>query len=255
MLIDSHAHLDMKDFDKDREEVFKRAKDGGITHIVTIGIDLESSLDAVRLSKEYDFIYATVGCHPHNADTCTSEILDRLAQTASETKVRAWGEIGLDFFRNRSSRESQLKVFRKQLELSDSLGLPVVIHDREAHDDVLSILKKMGKGDKKGIIHCFSGDVDMAFELIDMGYYISIPGTVTFNKAHQVKKVASVIPLDRMLIETDCPFLAPVPKRGKRNEPLFVNYTAKEIADLRNVPFEEIARATSDNAKIIFNLE
>lgn len=254
MLIDSHAHLDMKDFDKDREEIFERALEGGITHIVTIGIDLESSLEASRLSKEYDYIYATVGCHPHNADTCTPEILDRMAQIASEEKVRAWGEIGLDFFRNRSTKENQLKIFERQLEIADSLGLPVVIHDREAHEDVISILKKMGRGEKKGVIHCFSGDADMASELIDMGYYISIPGTVTYNKAHKVKKVASVIPLDRMLIETDCPFLAPVPKRGKRNEPLFVTYTAGEIAALRNISFEEIATATASNAKTLFDI-
>lgn len=254
MLIDSHAHLDMKDFDKDREEVLKRALEGGLTHIITIGIDLDSSLDAVKLAKEFDFIYATVGCHPHNADSCTPEILDRMAKIASEPKVVAWGEIGLDFFRDHSSHENQLKIFKKQLEIADSLGLPVVIHDREAHADVISILKKMGKGEKKGVIHCFSGDEHMASELIDMGYYISLPGTVTYNKAHNVKKVASVIPLDRMLIETDCPFLAPVPKRGKRNEPLFVTYTAREIADIRNVPFEEIARATSNNARTLFNL-
>lgn len=254
MLIDSHAHLDMKDFDKDREKVLERATKGGLTHIVTVGIDLDSSLIALDLARKYDFIYSTVGYHPHNADECSSQALEELAQMTSEPEVVAWGEIGLDYFRGYSSREGQLKIFSRQLEIADDLNVPVIIHDREAHSDVLRILKKMGKGEKKGVIHCFSGDKDLARDLIDLGYFISIPGTVTYKNASQVKEVATGLPLECMLVETDAPFLAPVPKRGKRNEPLFVTFTAQEIAQLKGVEFDEVALQTSKNAKILFGL-
>ena len=254
MLIDSHAHLDMQNFDKDREKVIERAVNGGLSHIITVGIDLESSNDAVKLAREFEFIYAAAGYHPHNAHECDTQGLDRLILMASEPEVVAWGEIGLDYYRGYSSPDDQLKAFRRQLQIADDLNLPVIVHDREAHADVLAILKKMGKGESRGVIHCFSGDVDMAMSLIELGYYISIPGTVTYKKASQVKEVASKIPLDYLLIETDCPFLAPVPKRGKRNEPFFVTFTAQEIARIRNVDFEEIATATSKNARTLFSL-
>lgn len=254
MLIDSHAHLDMQDFGHDRLKVIERAIEGGLTHIITIGIDLESSISALELSRKHDFIYATVAYHPHNARECAPQSLERLAQMASEPKVVAWGEIGLDFYRHYSPPDDQLKIFRHQLEIANDLNLPVIIHSREAHSEVLSMLKKMGKGEKKGVIHCFSGDTDLAMAFIELGYYISIPGTVTYKKASLVREVASRIPLDHMLVETDAPFLTPVPKRGKRNEPVFVTYTAQEIARLRNSDFEEIAAATSGNAKALFGL-
>ena len=254
MLIDSHAHLDMQDFDGDRNKVLERAVKGGLTHIITIGIDLDSSLSALELGRKYDFIYASVGYHPHNAHRHDPDGLEKLARTASDSRVVAWGEIGLDFYRCYSSPDEQLKMFSRQLEIADDLGLPVIIHDREAHKDILSILKRMGKGERKGVVHCFSGDTDLAMTLIELGYYISIPGTVTYKKAAQVKEVASSIPIQFMLIETDAPFLSPVPKRGKRNEPLFVAFVAQEIARLRNIEFEEVARRTSENAKTLFGL-
>ncbi len=254
MLIDSHAHLDMKDFNEDRGKVLERAKRGGITHIVTIGIDLDSSSAALDLARKYDFIYSAIGYHPHNADECNPRALDKLAQMASEQQVVAWGEIGLDYYRGYSSPDEQLKMFLRQLEIAHDLNLPVVIHDREAHSDVLKILKRMGKGERKGVIHCFSGDTDLAFELIELGYYISIPGTVTYKKASQVKDVAASLPLQCILVETDAPFLAPVPKRGKRNEPLFVTFTAQEIARLRGIEFDEVALQTSKNAKALFGI-
>ena len=254
MLIDSHAHIDMNDFDKDREQVLERAAQGGITHIITMGIDLESSIAALKLAKKYDFVYSAVGYHPHSADGCKTDDLDTLISMASEPEIVAWGEIGLDYYRGYSAPEAQQRIFSRQLEIADDLSLPVVIHDREAHDDVLEMLKKMGKGEKKGVIHCFSGDIDLAMAFLDLGYYISIPGTVTYKKAYHVKEVASVIPLESMLIETDAPFLAPVPKRGKRNEPAFVSFTAREIARLRNIDFEEVAIRTSENAKNLFGL-
>ena len=252
MLIDSHAHLDMNPFDQDRAEVIERAVKGGVTRIVTVGIDLDSSLSALRLCRENNSIYASVGYHPHSADECTPEGLDKLAGIALEPKIVAWGEIGLDFYRRYSPPEKQLKMFLRQLEIANDIDMPVIIHDRDAHMDVLTILKKMGKGKRRGVIHCFSGDTDLALALIELGYFISIPGTVTYPKASEIKAVASTIPLECLIVETDAPFLAPVPKRGKRNEPLFVTYTAREIARLRNMDFEKLARQTTENAKILF---
>jgi TatD DNase family protein len=254
MLIDSHAHLDMQDFDEDRAKVLERAVKGGVTHIITVGIDLDSSLRALELAREHAFVYSSVGYHPHNALGCSTQGLDELARMASEQEVVAWGEIGLDFYRRYSSPNEQLKTFCRQLEIANDLNLPVIIHDREAHNEVFTILKKMGVGERKGVVHCFSGDTDLATSLIELGYFISIPGTVTYDKASQVKETASNIPLEYMLIETDAPFLAPVPRRGKRNEPLFVTFTAQEIARLRNTEFEKVAQQTSENAKLLFGI-
>jgi len=254
MLIDSHCHLDMKDFDKDREMVIERARKEGIVHLVTIGIDVESSRSAVALARRYDFISAAVGCHPHDADGCGDEDLRQLAALAHEPEVVAWGEIGLDYFRNYSLKENQRRIFQAQLELAHEAQLPVIIHDRDAHEEVYAVLEKMGKGDRKGIIHCFSGDMDMAEAFIALGYYISIPGTVTYKKAVQIKEVAAKIPLDRMLVETDAPFLAPVPRRGKRNEPGLLIHTAREIAQLRGISFETVAEQTTRNARTLFGL-
>ncbi len=254
MLIDSHCHLDMKDFDKDRDEVISRARKDGIVHMISIGIDVKSSESALALARQYSFISATVGCHPHDADECEAEDLKRLSLLATEPGVVAWGEIGLDYYRNYSKKENQRKIFQAQLDLARVAELPVIIHDRDAHEEVYTTLEKMGKGERKGVIHCFSGDKDLAEAFIALGYYISIPGTVTYKKAIQIKEVAASIPLDRMLVETDAPFLAPVPRRGKRNEPSFVNHTAREIAKLRDIPFETVAEQTTRNARTIFGL-
>jgi len=254
MLIDSHAHLDMDDFDRDREDVLKRALEAGVGHIVCIGIDLISSGDALNLARTYPYLSASVGSHPHNAESCTPSDLDQLASLASDPNVVAWGEIGLDYFRGYSSTEAQLRIFQEQLGRANDLNLPVIIHDREAHDAVYTILKGMGKGERRGVIHCFSGDLNLAEAFIDLGYFISIPGTVTYKNALQIKEVAVSIPLSRLLIETDSPYLAPVPKRGKRNEPAYVQFTAMEIARLRNIPFEGVARQTTENAKALFHL-
>ncbi len=254
MLIDSHAHLDMEEFHEDLEAVIERAVNGGIENIVTMGIDLESSIKALALAQRYDFIYSTVGFHPHDADKVTDARLLELQGLAKETKVVAWGEIGLDFFRNRSPKEKQIEAFKTQLEIANSLNLPVIIHNREADNETIEILKSHAKGIHKGVIHCFSSDYEAALAFMDMGFYISIPGVVTFTNAAKLKDVAKQIPLDRMLVETDCPFLAPVPKRGKRNEPLYVTYTARMIADLRGMPYEEIAAITTRNSKNLYNI-
>ena len=254
MLIDSHCHLDMKDFDKDRTEVLERARKGGINHMITIGIDVKSSERALALARRYDDISATVGCHPHDADACRNADLEKLAEMALDPEVVAWGEIGLDYYRHYSETENQRKIFQAQLELAHTANLPVIIHDREAHEEVYALLKRMGKGDRKGVIHCFSGDKDLASAFIALGYYISIPGTVTYKNASLIKEVAAAIPLDRMLVETDAPFLAPAPRRGKRNEPALVIHTARKIAELRNISFETVAEQTLRNVEMLFGL-
>lgn len=252
MLIDSHAHLDMEDFQQDLPMVLNRAIQGGVCQVITIGIDLASSKKALDIAKAHHFVFATVGCHPHNADRLENGDLDRMAELAAGSKVVGWGEIGLDFHRNHSSREGQMRAFEAQLEIAAHLDLPVVIHDRDAHDEVLAMLQSMGKSRPRGVIHCFSGDYALAEAFMELGYYISIPGTVTFPKAHAVKEAAARIPLDRLLVETDAPFLAPAPKRGKRNEPALVYYTAKEIANLRDTSFDEVARRTAANTRMLF---
>jgi len=254
MLIDSHAHLEMTDFEGDLEDVLERAVQAGIAHMVAIGIDLKSSVEALNLARKHAYISASVGCHPHNADICTQLDLDQLAALAAEPQVVAWGEIGLDYFRGYASPEAQVGLFRRQLAMAHDLDLPVIIHDREAHDGVYSMLKEMGDGERRGVIHCFSGDVDLANAFIELGYFISIPGTVTYKNASHIKEVAASIPLSRMLVETDAPYLAPVPKRGKRNEPAYVRFTAMEIGRLRKIPFEDVARQTTENAKTLFRL-
>lgn len=255
MLIDSHAHLDMEDYANDIEEVLDRALRGGISHIIAVGIDMPSSIKALELAERYDFIYSTVGFHPHNADDVDISNIDDLISLASGSKkVVAWGEIGLDFYRNYARVQSQIEIFELQMDKALELDLPVIIHDREAHDDVLRIVRKRKDMEQKGVIHCFSGDYDLAMAFIDLGFYISIPGTVTYKNAVKTQDVAARMPIERMLIETDAPFLSPIPERGKRNEPLFVRHTAQKIAQLRNMDFEELALQTSLNAKRLFGL-
>jgi TatD DNase family protein len=253
MLIDSHAHLDMDDFDADRDQVIKRAVQGGVMAIITVGIDLASSRKAAEIASKYEFIYATVGYHPHNADEADAKELEKLRSLASEPKVVAWGEIGLDFFRRLSPPEKQVKAFERQLDMATEQGLPVIIHDRDAHTDLLRILKSR-KRQYRGVIHCFSGDYDLAMDLIELGFYISFPGTVTYKSAVDTQAAAARVPMERLLVETDCPYLTPVPFRGKRNEPLYVKHTAGKIAQLRQLDFEELAQATSANTVRLFDL-
>jgi TatD DNase family protein len=253
MLIDSHAHLDMDDFDADRDQVIKRAVQEGVARIVTIGTDLTSSRKAIEIAKKYENIYATVGYHPHNADEADAGELEKLRTLASEPKVVAWGEIGLDFFRRHSPPEKQVKAFERQLDIASEQGFPVIIHDRDAHKDLLRILKSR-KRQYRGVIHCFSGNYDLAMALIELGFCISFPGTVTYKNAVDTQAVATRIPLERLLVETDCPYLTPLPFRGKRNEPLYVKHTAEKIAQLRQLDFEELAQAISANTIRLFNL-
>jgi TatD DNase family protein len=255
MLIDSHAHLEMKEFDSDREEVIKRAGNEGVDFIVTVGTNLKLSQKAVALAGKYENIYATVGVHPHDVahtDENTWGSLTELVHTNREIIV-AYGEIGLDFFRNISPKEKQIEAFGRQLELACELNLPVVIHDREAHEQTLKIVKSSGV--RRGVFHCFSGDYEMARQCIDLGFYISIPGVVTFDKAKTIQDVVQRLPLSSMLLETDAPYLAPVPHRGKRNEPSFIVNTAKKVAEIKKIPWEEVAQATAFNTMNLFDIK
>ena len=254
MLIDSHAHLDMRDFNKDRNDVIQRAHDCGIEHIITVGIDVKSCGSAIRLSDEFDSVYATVGIHPHHVKEIDETSYDLLRAFARHKKVCALGEIGLDFFRNISPQDVQKKRFRELISLARELKLPVVVHDRDAHDETLAILKEEKAFEVGGVLHCFSGDYGMAAQCFDMGFYISIPGTITFRNAHTLQEVVRRSPLERMLIETDAPFLTPVPFRGKRNEPSYVRFVADSIAQLKGIDANEVARVTTRNARSLFQI-
>jgi TatD DNase family protein len=254
ILIDSHAHLDMKKFDTDRDQVVSRALSAGVRQIITIGTDTKSSMKAVALTERYPCVFATAGIHPHNADRADYHDLKRIALLAKREKAVAIGEIGLDFYRNLSSRKKQRDLFHQQLDIALSLDLPVVIHDREAHEEVLETLSSFKRNGSKGVIHCFSGDYGLAKTFMEMGYYISIPGIITLKNARQMQDVAAKIPLKKMLLETDAPFLTPLPHRGQRNEPSFVIHTARKVAELRGIPFEEVAQRTSNNTCQLFNL-
>jgi len=254
MLIDSHAHLEMDEFNGDREAVIQRAQEGGVGCIVTVGLNLEDSRKAVALAEQYDVVYASVGVHPHDVTGIDETTYDLLRKLSENDRVVAYGEIGLDFFRNLSPKDLQIRRFGEQLELAAELALPVIIHDREAHRETVEMLKG-GREGHGGVIHCFSGDYDMAVRCIDMGFYISIPGTITYKKSEALRDIVRKLPIDRLLVETDCPFLSPEPKRGKRNEPAYVAYTARRIAQARDIPFEEVERVTSQNARDVFGIK
>ncbi|HSB04581.1 MAG TPA: TatD family hydrolase [Thermodesulfobacteriota bacterium] len=255
MLTDSHAHLEMPEFKKDLEEVIQRATISGVDHIFTVGTERRDWKRALEIACSYPKIYAILGVHPHNAKEIDERTYPALKELCKNEKVRAYGEIGLDFFRNRSPREVQIKRFREQIALARELHLPIVVHDRDAHQETLDILKSEKAEDCGGVIHCFSGDYRMAKECLDMGFYISVPGTITFKNAGEFQEIVIRLPLDSLLVETDAPFLAPVPFRGKRNEPGFVRHTAQKIADLKKVPFEKVAEVTTQNALTVFRLK
>ena len=259
-LIDTHCHLEMDAFDQDREEVIQRARDAGIEAMITIGSDLEGNIGGLELSGKYDFIYSSVGFHPHDAKDFTGEIFDKIKEWAINSgkgqvvrsKVVAIGEIGLDYHYDNSPREIQREVFMKQLIFAKEINLPVVIHSREAKKDTLDIVRESGV--RKGVFHCFSGDMDMAEKAMGMGFYISIAGPVTFKNTKKLKEVAEAIPDDYLLIETDAPYLTPEPLRGKRNEPSYIIHTAKAVAELRGITPEDISRVTTLNAKRLFRI-
>ena len=248
-MIDSHAHLDFPQFDDDREAVVERAREAGLAAILNVGADLPSSRAAVALAERYDFIYAAVGVHPHDAKTVTPAVLDELCVLARHPQVVAVGEIGLDYYRDLSPRPVQRQVFADQLALAAELALPVVIHDREAHDDVLATLRGW---QGTGVIHSYSAGPKRLDQVLGLGFLIGISGPVTFPYASRLRTVAAAVPLDRLLVETDCPYLTPVPYKDQRNEPAYVQYVVEAVARARGVPVEAVARATADNARRLF---
>jgi TatD DNase family protein len=255
MFIDSHAHLEMKEFDSDRDAVLQRAADAGIDFIVTVGTNLSLSRKALELARQYENVFATVGVHPHDVERINNRTLDDLKKLASDhkEKIVAYGEIGLDFFRNLSLPEKQMDAFSHQLQLAKELHLPVVIHDREAHEQILAILRESGI--RQGVFHCFSGDYEMAKKCLDLGFYLSVPGVVTFQYAQILQDVVRRVPLASLILETDAPYLAPIPHRGKRNEPSFMVHTAQKVAEVKNVPLDELARQTSENTVNLFKIK
>jgi TatD DNase family protein len=257
LLVDTHAHLDFPQFDNDRERVIERAATADVKAIINVGADLVSSQAAVALAEAYPQVYAAVGVHPHDAKTLTKEVLEELRALASHPKVVAIGEIGLDFYRDLSPRDKQRQAFRQQLALAREVGKPVIIHDREAHKEVMAILRRWAEGSHEsvGVLHCFSGNLAMAQEAIELGFYISIAGPVTFQNARRLRELVRQLPLEKLLIETDCPYLTPHPHRGKRNEPAYVKFVAQEVARVRATSLEEVARSTSDNAHSLFALK
>jgi TatD DNase family protein len=256
MYIDSHAHIEGKEFDADREAVIQRALDAGVETIVCVGngeVAADSHAAAFRLAEHYPFIYTTVGVHPHEARLFDDNLYAQLMKLSEHPKVIAWGEIGLDYHYDNSPREVQREAFRKQLRMARERGLPVSIHTREAEADTLAILDEEWKGSGLGgVIHCFTGTPAFAAAAVDLGFYVSFSGVVTFKKAEELRETARSLPLDRVLIETDSPFLAPIPYRGRRNEPAYVVETARAIAELRGVAAQEIGRATSENFDRLF---
>lgn len=247
----------MADFQSDLDQVIARAVRHKVKGIVTIGIDLASSQSAVAIATRTRAVRATVGFHPHDADKANHGALAQLVDLAEENReeVVGWGEIGLDYVKKYSPLETQRRVFRTQLQMARELKLPVIIHDREAHEDCLRIIQEEGPFEQGGIMHCFSGDINFARRVIDHNFHISIPGIVTYKKADEMQDVASHVPIERLLVETDGPFLAPIPYRGTRNEPLYTLYTAARIAELRGMEIGEFARRTTENCRLLFRTD
>lgn len=254
MFVDSHAHIQISQFNKDRHAVLKRAQDAGISKILVIGFNLETSLGAVELAEKHDNLYATVGMHPHDAKDLTSDVLNTFRDLLDNPKVIALGEIGLDYYRNLSPRAVQKDAFEKQLDLAEEMQKPIIIHNREAYMDILPILEARG-GKIQGVLHCFTGDLALMYRSLEIGFHIGIGGIVTYPKAKDVQAAATEVPLERLLIETDCPWLTPQFRRGKRNEPAYVRAVAEKIAELRGTSIETIGEITTNNFNSLFKTD
>ena len=252
MYFDTHTHLDDEKFDPDRELVIENLKKEGVSLAVNVGADLTSSKNSIALAEQYDFIYAAVGVHPNEVGEMQDEDLETLADMAKHEKVVAIGEIGLDYHYDEPGRDVQKLWFEKQLHLAQALNMPFIVHDRDAHQDTLELLKKVGY--YNGVMHCFSGSCEMAKILLDLGFYISIAGQVTFKNAPKVKEVAKMVPADRLFIETDSPYLTPEPHRGERNHSANVKFTCAKIAELKGICAEELAKVTLENGKKFYGI-
>jgi TatD DNase family protein len=260
MLIDSHCHIDGDAFDDDRDDVVQRAKDAGVVMMLNIGTGDPHTDDfrkAVAVAEKYENVYASVGVHPHDAKLFDDAAENHLTELAKSEKVIAWGEIGLDFYYDHSPRDVQRDVLRRQIRIARELDLPIIIHSRDADDETVEILTEEcgGENFRGGIMHCFGGTASMADALMQIGFLISFAGNVTFKKADNLRDAARVVPMDKLLIETDCPFLTPVPFRGKRNEPAYVEHTARFLADFYDVAFQTLAEQTTRNFLDFFRLK
>lgn len=261
-MIDTHAHLDFKEFDPDRDEVIRRAYAGGVEKIINVGCNLERSRDSIELARKYKNIYASIGVHPHDVGKYKKERMkDELEKLIQSNKVVAIGECGLDYYRleKEEDKEKQKEFFKIQLEIAYNKGVPLIIHCRDAFNDLLEILKDSkfkNPNSKQGVTHCFSGNRQIARQFLELGFLISFTGSITYTKPEgELLKVVKEVPLEKIMIETDCPYLAPVPHRGERNEPLYVKYIAEKIAEVKGIDLEEVKRKTTENAKWLFGLE
>ena len=252
-IFDTHAHYDSDSFDEDRENVIKELKETGVIGVLNCGSDLYGLRKSVELAKEFDMFYAAVGIHPENADEFNEDVVKEIKEFVKNEKVKAIGEIGLDYYwEENPPREVQKEVFRAQMKLADELNLPVVIHDRDAHKDTLEIMKEFPH--VIGVVHCFSGSVEFAKECIKLGYYIGFTGVLTFKNAKKLVDVCREIPAERMLVETDCPFMAPVPFRGKRNKSDYIEYIIDKMSEIRGISGEEMNEVLLNNKKRLFKI-
>lgn len=251
-IFDTHAHYDDSRFDEDRDELLSSLSQKGVTNIINCGCDLKSSLSAIAMSEKFEFLYSAVGVHPHEAEETTEEDLEEIKKLYNNKKVVAVGEIGLDYHYDLSPRKRQLEIFEKQLILAKELRLPVIIHDREAHEDTLNLLKKYKP---QGVVHCFSGSTEMAKEIIKLGMYIGLGGAVTFKNAKKPVEVAEYLPLDRLLLETDAPYMTPVPFRGQRCDSTHIAYTAEKIAEVKKIDVQELIDICNTNTIKLFRIE
>lgn len=254
MIIDTHAHLDFPDYKSDLESVLSRAKEAGVGYIINVGTSLAASKKSVTLANRFDNIYASIGIHPHDASKVSEQDWLAIESLVREPKVIAIGETGLDYYRNRSPHEDQQRIFRKHLTLAKTHNLPVIIHCREADSDCLTILQEHKNGNLRGVVHCFSGTREMARKYIELGFYISFAGPITFSNVNSLREVAKSIPVERVLLETDCPFLSPQPKRGERNEPSYLSYVIPVLADIYGLSVQDIRRITTFNAHKLFGI-
>jgi TatD DNase family protein len=255
-LIDSHAHIQGAEFAADLKDVVARAQAAGVAKIVVVGGagELSSNEAALRVAGSFGGLFATVGMHPHDAKDVSEADLARLKKLAADPKAVAIGETGLDFYYDHSPRDLQTKIFARFIHMARETGLPLIVHDRDAHAEIAALLRSEGGGALRGVIHCFTGDYEAAKMFLDLGFYLSFSGILTFKNAEPLRDAARKLPLDRILVETDSPYLAPVPKRGKRNEPAFVLHVAEALAAVRNTTLGEIAGATSRNAEALFGI-
>ncbi|NIA30978.1 MAG: YchF/TatD family DNA exonuclease [Actinobacteria bacterium] len=250
-LIDSHTHLDFRQFNADREDVIYRAKEANVKAMITIGTDPATSKEAIKIAEKHTNIFAAIGVHPHDAAEASKNDILELKELLQHDKVVAIGEVGLDFYRNISAPDVQRKMLRMFLDWSQENGLPLIVHTREADEEILTVIREHGKNGWQGVFHCFAGDQYMADQVLEMGFHISFTGNITF-KNYRRTDVVNHVPLEKLLVETDCPFLTPVPHRGKRNEPAFVHFVAQKIAEIKGVPVNEVARITTANAVNLF---